>query len=275
MKDILVTLKSYPDPTPRQAIQDASALARRLDAKISGAVCQIGIPQVANFLANRMVGANDAIAGENRTSRSNTQALIEALQEEAGATLAGPPLILECGHVVEPAKLTEHARLFDLTIVPAYGHPDTRNVAEALIFGSGRPVLLVPSSAHGRSFGTIVVAWDGSRGATRAVHDALPLLRKADSVQLVSVTGEKALPAAATLDRLCVHLQRHGISAEQHRLPADGKDAGSVLLSHSETKGADLMVMGAYGQSRLREFILGGATATLLMNDRIPTFLAH
>lgn len=275
MKDILITLKSYPDPTPRQAIANSVALAGRLDAKISGAICQVGIPQVSNFLADRLLGANEAIAEENRRSRDNAQGVMKALQEDAGPVLAGPPLILECGHVIEPSKLTEHARLFDLTIVPAYGHPDTQGVAEALIFGSGRPVLLFPVSADDQSFGTIVVAWDGSRGAARAVHDALPLLRRAKSVQLVSVTGEKALSESARLAGLSAHLGRHGITAETHQVPAQGTDAGSVLLRHAEEGGADLLVMGAYGRSKVREFILGGATATILSSTEIPVLLSH
>lgn len=275
MKDILITLKSHPDPTPHHAITHSVALARRFDAKISGAICQVGLPQVSNFLADRLVGANEAIAEENSKSRSNAQSLIEALKQEAGTDLAGPPLILECGHVIEPSKLTEHARLFDLTIVPAYGHPDTQGVAEALIFGSGGPVLLFPTSGPDRSFGTVVVAWDGSRGAARAVHDALPFLRQAGSVQLVSVTGEKALSDTATLDGLAAHLERHGVTAKTTQVSAQGKDAGSVLLHHSEEAGADLLVMGAYGRSRLREFILGGATATILTSTRIPVLLSH
>lgn len=275
MKDILIALKSYPDPTPRQAIEGSVTLARRLGAQISGAMCLVGIPNVSNFLADRLVGANEAIAEENRKSRTNAESLLQALEEEAGADLAGPPLVLDCGHVIEPSKLAEHARLFDLTIVPAYGHPDTQGVAEALVFGSGRPVLLYPTSAKERTFGTIVVAWDGSRGAARAVHDSLPFLRQAVSVQLVSVTGEKALSASAGLDGLAIHLDRHGIDASAHQVPAGGKDAGSVLLQHAEAAGADLLVMGAYGRSRVREFILGGATATILTSTQIPTLLAH
>lgn len=274
MKDILITLTSYPDPTPLRSLESGVALAQHLDAAISGAMCQVGIPQISNYLADRLVGAKEAIAEENRKSRSNAQSLIEALQKLAGPHLAGPPLILEFGPVIEPSRLAEHARLFDLTIVPAYGHPDTQGVAEALIFGSGRPVLLLPSSESDAPPKRVVVAWDGSRGAARAANDALPFLRRADSVEVVSVTGEKALPASASMDGLILHLQRHGIAATAQHRPLANKDVGSVLLNHAEEAGADLLVMGAYGRSRLREFILGGATATILASASIPVLFA-
>lgn len=274
MKDILITLTSYPEPTPRRSIESAVGLTRFFGAGITGAMCLVGTPKVSNFLADKLVGANEAIAEENRKSRDNAESLLEALREEAGPDLAGPPLILEFSHVIEPTRLAEHARLFDLAVVPAYGHSDTQVIAEALIFGCGRPVLLFPVASQGVSFGTVVVGWDGSRGAARAVHDALPFLRRANAVQLVAVTGDKALSDSAGLDGLAAHLARHGITADTRQVPAEGRDAGSALLRHSEGAGADLLVMGAYGRSRLREFILGGATATILRGAPIPVLLS-
>lgn len=275
MKDILITLMSHPEPTPRWAIDHSVAVARRLGAGISGSVCQIGLPQISNFLADRLVGAGEAIADENRKSRTNAEALVQALREQADSDLSAPPQVIECSHVIDPTQLADIARLFDLTIVPSYGHAETRSVAEALVFGSGRPVLLLPSEGHDRFFEKVVVAWDGSRGATRAVHDALPILERAGSVDVVAVSGDKAIPDSASLEGITAHLERHGVKASPNVEPATGRDAGSVLLDFADRAGAGLLVMGAYGRSRIREFILGGATQTILTTTRLPVLLSH
>ena len=238
-------------------------------------MCIVGIPKVSNFLADRLVGANDAIAEENLKSRDNAQTLIDALQECAGADAGSDPMLIECGHIIDPRVLTEHARVFDLTIVPAYGHPETQSVVESLIFSSGRPVLLLPQEVGSQPFGSIVVAWDGSRGAARAVHDALPLLRSAAAVKVVSITGDKELPASASVDALLTHLANHGIKASAHAEEARREDAGSALVRFTHTSGGELLVMGAYGQSKLREFVLGGATRTILTSATVPVFLSH
>jgi len=121
----------------------------------------------------------------------------------------------------------------------------------------------------------VVVGWDGSAGAARAVHDALPFLERARTVHLVSVTGDKALPRHAPLEGLAAHLSRRGIQAATHLVPGEGRDAGSALLRHCREAGAELLVMGAYGRSKMREFILGGATATVIANPSIPVLLAQ
>lgn len=275
MKDILLTLKSHPEPTPNWAVDSAVSIARHLGARVSGGMCVVGIPKVSNFLADRLVGANDAIAEENRKSQDNAQALISALQESAGPDLGGEPMRIECGHIIESKVLAEHARVFDLTIVPSYGHAETQSVAEALIFSSGRPVLMLPGYLGGKPFGSIVVGWDGSRGAARAVHDALPFLRKAAAVRVVSITGDKELPAGASTDALLQHLGNHGIKASAHAEEAEGEDAGAALVRFTRTSRGELLVMGAYGQSRIREFVLGGATRTILTSARVPVLLSH
>lgn len=275
MKDILLALKSHPQPTPEWAINSAVAVARHLNAKISGAMCIVGIPKVSNFLADRLVGANDAIAEENRRSQDNAQALMRALQEGAGPNLGREAIRIECGHIIESRSLTEHARVFDLAIVPSYGHSETQSVAEALIFSSGRPVLMLPENPEGEAFGSVVIGWDGSRGAARAVHDSMPFLRQAEAVHVVSITSDKELPASPSTQDLVQHLAHHGITASAHAEDAKGQDAGAALVRVTRTLGGELLVMGAYGQSKIREFVLGGATRTILTSAAVPVLLSH
>ena len=139
---------------------------------------------------------------------------------------------------------------------------------EAALFESGRPVLIVPYiQKAGLKLDRAMVCWDGSRNAARAIADALPLLARAKAVEVVIVTGE---PGKERRDRgadIAHHLARHGLKVEVERLVAGDIDIASTILSRAADLGADLIVMGGYGHSRLREFVLGGATRGILSFD--------
>lgn len=130
-------------------------------------------------------------------------------------------------------------------------------------------------TGNSQGFARIAVGWDGSRGAARAVSDALPFLRQAQAVEIVTDLGEKTLSDVASPEGLRDHLARHGIGTQAHVEPAGQGDAGAALLRRAEQSGADLLVMGAYGQSKLREFVLGGATRIILANARTAVLMSH
>jgi nucleotide-binding universal stress UspA family protein len=122
----------------------------------------------------------------------------------------------------------------------------------------------------------IVCCWDGSRAATRAINDALPLLKKSRVVELLIVVNEK------TADEKTVrgadignHLARHGLEVEIKTLPAAGVDVTNVVLSYIADQAVNMIVMGGYGHSRLREFVLGGATRGILSSMTVPVFMSH
>ena len=150
---------------------------------------------------------------------------------------------------------------------------------ETLVMSAGRPVILIPYTGVFTTFGTnVMVAWNGSREATRAVHDALPLLKRAKKTTIVTLNGLKdelpgeRLPGAD----IALVLARHGVQADV--LDLDGIDdvpAGDVLLSRSTDLGADLVVMGAYGHARWRELVMGGATRTMLASMTVPVLMSH
>jgi nucleotide-binding universal stress UspA family protein len=171
------------------------------------------------------------------------------------------------------------ARTRDLCIVPIANRGDgQRTVAEDVIFGSGRPVLVFqPGQAElpARELGTVVVGWDGSRCAARAVGDALPVLVRAREVCVFSALHEKpdARPAIG-LD-LVRHLKGHGINAFAEEVDAANQGIGAVLDACVARHKADLLVMGAYGRPRIREFILGGATEHVLARPRVPLLMSH
>lgn len=172
--------------------------------------------------------------------------------------------------------LARHSRTADLVVVGQEAPDDPLAIRNALIeaalFDSGRPVLVVPhAGADSAGFERIAIAWDGGRPATRAVHDALPLILRAEAVEVVTVDDGSSDGAG---DDIARHLARHGAETTVRRLPANGEPAEAILARAAET-GAELVVMGGYGHARLREFLLGGTTRAVLNRSRLPLFMAH
>jgi nucleotide-binding universal stress UspA family protein len=172
-----------------------------------------------------------------------------------------------------------HARLHDLTVLPVGKVDFTYQwCTEAVIFESGRPVLVVPNQpARTGKFklDQVVVAFDFSRASARALADAMPVLKQAKQVTLLTVENEKAVERGHAPAEVKAHLARHGINVEIASVDAAGRKIGEVLTSYTETRRADLLVMGAYGTSRMREFVLGGATRSLLSEPPLPILLSH
>ncbi len=170
-------------------------------------------------------------------------------------------------------------RRFDLVIV---GQPERQKslpdevVDEGVLFESGRPVIFVPYiQKGGMKLDRIMVCWDGSRAAARAVADAMPFLKKAKQVEVVIVAdkaGKKDEVPGADLGQ---HLARHGLKVEVKRITSPDIDVPSTILSYAADSSADMIVMGGYGHSRLREFVLGGATRGLLEAMTVPVLMSH
>ncbi len=170
-------------------------------------------------------------------------------------------------------------RRFDLVIV---GQPERQKslpdevVDEGVLFESGRPVIFVPFIQRGgMTLDRIMVCWDGSRAAARAVADAMPFLKKAKQVEVVIVAdkaGKKDEVPGADLGQ---HLARHGLKVEVKRITSPDIDVPSTILSYAADSSADMIVMGGYGHSRLREFVLGGATRGLLEAMTVPVLMSH
>jgi len=197
---------------------------------------------------------------------------------------------LRIGHVegdwrMTSGKLSEaaafQARNADLVIVGQADpeHPLTGGpFVEDLLLTAGRPMLLIPYVGHFETLGTtILVGWTNSREATRAVNDAIPLLAKAASVTVLSAraSGRKAATHDATGAEITRHLARHGIRAKAAQTVMTGGSASDVLLSYAADVSADLLVVGGYGHSRLRELVLGGVTRDLLHHMTLPVLMPH
>jgi len=146
----------------------------------------------------------------------------------------------------------------------------------SVVVASGRPVILTPGTWKPGSFERIAIAWKETSEAARAVAAALPLLKRAKDVLIFSVTEERAPDTAREMARNCsIYLKQHEIFSESRGLVADKEDVGAVLFSEVMAAGADLLVLGAYGHSRLREFVFGGFTREVLFDAPIPVLLMH
>jgi len=168
----------------------------------------------------------------------------------------------------------------DLIIVGKSDQPDgmqrqAQGIATLLML-SGTPILV--ASAHGPSFALprkIVVGWRPSREACRALHDALPIMREAESVDVMAYDDDADPQAPDRLRALIEHLSRHGVRARAIAEKSKGVDIASLLFAHAEKEEADLLVVGAYGHTRFREWAFGGVTREVLLNARIPVLLSH
>lgn len=175
--------------------------------------------------------------------------------------------------------LAREGRGCDLIIV-GQAEPDEEPVEiedlpDNTVLESGRPVLIVPYISQTRPVGrTVLLCWTNTREAARAMTDALPLLNASSSV-IVLTAGEEGRGDEIVGDDAARFLAAHGIAAEIRKVPGGGLDVGSVILNEAADTGADLIVMGAYGHSRLRETILGGATRTVLRNMTVPVLMSH
>jgi nucleotide-binding universal stress UspA family protein len=171
------------------------------------------------------------------------------------------------------------ARRFDLSVI-AQAEPEKVQpeelIVEGALFGSGRPVVVVPYIQKAPlKLDRIMVCWDASRNAARAVADAMPFLKRAKAVDIVIVASERPKSDEIPGATIGQHLARHGLSIEVKRIVATDTDAASTILSHAADSAADFIVMGGYGHSRLREFIWGGATRGILGAMTVPVLMSH
>jgi len=278
-KDILLVLITYPEPVSAPEVQGAISFAVSLDARISAVACIVKVRAPRHLAADAFIDIPALVASEMNKSSDVAAELLAAF--EVSAKKAGvfqESLKKTCFTSDVPDLLVREARMRDLTILPAVleGH-NYRWYAESIVFGSGRPFVILPPQGRARELAldTVVIAWDGSRPAARAVADALPILERAREVRVLTVLNEKELSSESPAAELSRYLERRGIAAKSDRVDAAGRRIGEVLKSYLTSNQTDLLVMGAYGHSRVREFILGGATLSMLSKPPVPLLLSH
>ncbi len=275
--DILVPIHTYPDGNAVEFALHIAAIARHLNADVHALVLNANFPPVSSALGNMLIDVPGLVAGAKAKCRERGAAVVRALETELGSL--GVPLRtshIECFPGAAGNLISTMARYHDFVLV-GIGTNDAipQATAEAVIFGSGRPTLLVPEDAPAASFGHVMIAWDGSRVAARAVSDARDFLQRAQTVTIASVTDEKALPDNDPGSRLAEYLARHDIQATVAQVQSRGHPISNTLQEHAREIGAGLLVMGGFAHSRMRDFVLGGATNGILRNLQLPVLLSH
>lgn len=278
--DILLHIDSYPKPTPDLAIDEAIAIAAQFGGKITGLAVEVIIPMRSNRLADYLIGLSAIADGEEARSRKASQEGLKHFTSHAkAANVFDAAISARVNHFDVADYVAKLARTRDLCILPLVGGYDGQlEVAKSVVFSSGRPMLIFRSGEVGGLVvgpNLVVVAWDGSRNAARALADALPILALAKQVRILSVLDDKPdveINQGADAQR---HLMMHGVPASLDEVKSDGQAIGSVLDRYVQQHKPDLLVMGAYGHSRAREFLLGGATEHTLNDPPCPVLLSH
>jgi nucleotide-binding universal stress UspA family protein len=214
---------------------------------------------------------------DNETAADAAIKSFTAATDQAG--ISAEPLITNASLAGAGDHFARMARRFDLAIV-GQAEPEISSmeqiIGETTLFESGRPMIMVPYIQKA-PFKTdnVMICWDGSRTAARAVADAIPIIRKSGRVEIVIVTNERGKEDEIEGADIGQHLARHGLKVDVHRISGGNIDVADALLSHAADSGADFMVMGGYGHSRLREFVLGGVTRSIFESMTLPVLLSH
>lgn len=273
IKDILVNLQTE---AGRDAARDyAITVANLFDAHLTGiafAYEPVHPGTIFDGAASIVTRYREELATAARKARDE----FSRTAQQAG--LSPEAHVIELGSNAVGDAFGRLARGHDLSIV-GQARPDSESPEDAIIegalFGSGRPVLVVPwIQKAGIKLDRVLVCWDGSRNAARAVADALPLLRRAGVVEVITIDAAERRNEIAGAD-IAEHLARHGLKVELKSIVDKANDVAITILNHVADSSADLIVMGGYGHSRLREFVLGGATRGLLRSMTVPTLMAH
>ncbi len=278
IKDILLPLVGEPNAAAIAAIDKCMAVAGDFGARVTAMAIEEDVlvrPKVT--ISSDLENAAKAAAIR---SVSDARGLLKAFGAAANRFgVRNEQRLDRLDSADIPGKFVESARLADLSMVPL--KPDggqSEQIAERLIFESGRPILMCPEERTPElavAFDRVMIAWDHTAPAARAVADALPLLQDAVEVRVVTATDAGTPAELESGAALVSHLAEHGIRATFEAIAIDGSSVGKVFEAYVKAKGVDLLVMGAYRHSRLNEIVWGGATRTVIGRPPCWVLMSH
>ncbi len=275
-RSIHLTLSTHPTPISRSAIEYACRAALYFDAVLDITSPRLSVRTPSHAIAAGMLAG---LARDFERHAVETSAELEKCVRETATGLGlDVKIVPVAGHwPSSQSDMTWRGRTSDLCILglPQAGIEGRLDV-EDWIFEVGRPCLLYPDeSQDGLRLDSILVSWDFSKYAARAVCDALPILKTAKTVRVLTVRGEKDIGIEDPKTPILELLAAHGVKAEFVEVDLGVRSIGCSILDEAHNARADLIVMGAYGHSRLKEFVLGGATKEILNSTRIPLLMSH
>jgi nucleotide-binding universal stress UspA family protein len=273
IKDIVLNLSD--EKSGSRATEYAISLAGALEAHIAGVAFVFDPFDLVSHLGYI---ATDVVDQQWRDYKSEAQAALDRFSQLASrAGVSAEPVMLRASFAGVGDRFGAFARRFDLAVVDQAnpeGSEIEAMIIEGALFDSGRPVIIVPYTHRAPlKLDHIMICWDGSRPAARAIADSMPLLARADRIEVVIVANERGKQAEGP--NIGRHLARHSLNVDVRRIDHDKIDIADALLSHAADSGADLIVMGGYAHSRLREFVMGGVTRSTLRSMTAPVLMSH
>jgi nucleotide-binding universal stress UspA family protein len=275
IKDIVVNLTIGVERDA--AVNYAVSLASIFKAHLVG-VAFVYDPKVsANLIVGIPAELIEAQRAATKQLANEAVTFFEALAKQAGVMTESQMIDVAPGHVGD--TFGRLARSFDLSVI-RQAEPNKAEqevpIIEGALFESGRSVIVVPYvQTQGAKFDRVMVGWDGSRTAARAIGDAMPVLKRAKMIEVFTVVAGPTKNTELPGIDIGQHLSRHGLKVEVKRISAGGINVPEAILSHAADISADFMVMGGYGHSRLREYVLGGATRGILASMTLPTLMSN
>ena len=269
-------LNTYPEAAPDPAVLATVDFAAALGCGMHVATLGVDIPKAVSPIGGLLINVEATAGAAEDRSKAECERLKALIK---GASRPGLDMSFSSHKVVLGAALhaaTIEARTFDLALLPwSVETRSAQDMSQAIVFDAGVPTILVPSSTQAVSVDHIAIAWDESRVAARALCDALPLLSTGGRVSVITVQGEKSLSGSGVAQTLAASLERRGYAAKAVNITLMGRSIAEALQDAALSEGAQLMAMGGFGHSRLRDFILGGATIGVFSDLRLPVLMSH
>jgi nucleotide-binding universal stress UspA family protein len=276
IRDILLPLVDYPKTPAPAAIRKCAEIGGYIGAHISALGVDVDVP-----VSSIPFGVAEHVAVvETAVHRSDAEQLLRTFSAAAGeAEVRNDRAIVRYAAEDVPSRLADGAKLKDLSLLPVRASDDAaERILEALIFASGRPILICPEETADElssCFDHAAIAWDNSVQAARAMAEALPLLQMAKRIRIFTATDRTTARQVETGAALVKHLAEHGVQAVFETVQIDGRSMGKVFDGYVKANRIDLLVMGAYGHSRLKELAWGGATNSILESPPCWVLMSH
>jgi nucleotide-binding universal stress UspA family protein len=281
IREILLPLVSYPVAVEEAAIKKSVSVAADLNARITAISFEVDPrPLDGDYIRPFSAGRSPLKTPEQKKSLINAEQMMAVFDAAARASgIQYRKITKRCFPDNFSPYLACHARTIDLSLVPIRPYDEMHEkVVEGLIFESGRPLLIFSGGSADRlssSFDHVAIAWDHSQQATRAVSDARPFLQSARSVRVFTATDEETPTEQESGEALVEHLSTHGIKARFEVIPKGASSMGKIFEAYVKASAIDLLVMGAYRHSRLREFFMPGATYTVVGDPPCWVLMSH
>jgi nucleotide-binding universal stress UspA family protein len=277
-KTILVPVEQH--DLMSSSLSVALLLARKFDSYVQGFALRVAMPSafaLGDVGPLPIPALEQEIVDNERRSRSQ----FESFMQEHGVPLAADSKPPSSGWLENAPEgdhfVGSHGRVFDVIVLGKPGRDPKgprMTTLEAGLFESGRPVLIAPPSPPPQIGVNVLIAWNSSTEQTRATAFAMPILKRANRVTVLTVEGGAAVPGP-TGQQLCRYLQLNEVPAKALTVGLEGRLTGEAILTHAKALGCDLVIKGAYTQSRLRQMIFGGTTRHILSNTELPILMAH